>query len=109
MAWLVMHDRVLATLEIADTWRTRTRGALGRDEMTGAIWLTPARGIHTFGMRLPLDVAFCDADMRVVDVATVAPNRILRPRLAARSVIEAEANSLERWGVTVGSELEVRR
>ena len=35
------------------------------------------------------------------------PWRVGRPRLRARSVVEAEAGNLERWGVTVGTTLEV--
>jgi len=45
----------------------------------------------------------------VIDVVTMAPNRLGMPRPRARSVIEAPKGSFERWGVTVGDQLEVRR
>ena len=59
-------------------------------------------------MRMAIDVAFCDRDLRVLRVVTMRPNRLGLPVWKARSVIEAEAGSFERWGVAVGDRLEVR-
>lgn len=109
MAWLVAGDHVIASLEIADTRRARRRGLLGRDGIEGALLLRPARQVHTFGMRFPIDVAHCDRDLVVLKVTTMAPNRLGRPVWRARSVIEAEAGSFARWGVEPGVQLEVRR
>jgi len=108
MAWLVSDDRVLATLEIADTRRSRLRGLIGRDAIEGAILLRPAKGVHTFGVRFAIDVVFCDADMVVIEIVTMEPNRMGRPRPRARSVVEAAAHSCERWKVAVGDQLDVR-
>ena len=109
MPWLLHEDRVLATLEIAGGRRGRTRGLLGRDGIEGALLLSPARSIHTFRMRFPLDVAWCDRDMVVLRVNRVVPNRMPRPCPSARCVIEAEAGAFERWGLTEGTQLDVRR
>lgn len=108
MAWLVADDRVLATLEIADGWRSRLQGVIGRDELDGALLLTPARSVHTLGVKFALDIAFCDGDMYVLDIITMVPNRLGMPRPRARSVLEAPKGSFERWGVTRGDLLEVR-
>lgn len=109
MSWLVAKDQVLATLEIADNWQDRLKGVLGRDSLDGAMLIAPTCSVHTFGVRFELDVAYCDGDMIVIDVVTMAPNRLGMPRPRARSVIEAPKGSFERWGVTVGDQLEVRR
>ncbi len=82
---------------------TRRRG------IDGALLLERTRSVHTLGMRFAIDVAHCDANMTVLRVTTMAPNRIGRCVVASRMVIEAEAGSFERWGVTVGAVLEVRR
>ena len=108
MPWLVRDGKVLATLEVAASFRDRTRGLLGRDGIDGALLLRPAKSVHTLRMRFPIDVAFCDRDLRVVRVGTVARNRITRPVLKAHSVIESEAGTMERWGVRVGDKLEIR-
>ncbi len=109
MPWLLHEDRVLATLEIAEGHRGRARGLLGREGIEGALLLTPAKSIHTFRMRFPLDVAWCDRDMQVLRVNRVQPNRLPRPCPSAHCVIEAEAGAFERWGLTEGMELDVRR
>ena len=109
MAWLVRDDEVLASLEIADGRRARTRGLLGRDGIEGALYLAPCRSVHTFRMRFPIDVAFVDADLVVRRVVQMRPGRITRPCWSARGVIEAEAGSFAHWDLVVGDQLEVRR
>jgi len=108
MAWLVHEGQVLASLEIADTAMRRGRGLLGRDGLDGALWLPGTRSVHTFGMRFAIDVAFCDADLTIVRVVTVRPNRLTRRVGTSRSVIEVSAGMFARWGLGPGDVLEVR-
>jgi len=108
MPWLVSGDRVFASLEVADGARLRARGLLGRDGVDGALWLPRTRAVHTLGMRFAIDVAYCDADGRVLAIVTMRPWRLGRPRLRARSVVEAQAGNMQRWEITVGVTLEVR-
>ena len=108
MPWLLRDDKVLASLDIADTARRRGRGLLGRNGIDGALLLRPARAVHTVRMRFPIDVAYCDADMVVLRTVRMAPNRVGRPCLKARCVLEAEAGAFEQWGVVPGVQLEVR-
>jgi uncharacterized membrane protein (UPF0127 family) len=108
MPWLVRDGKVLATLEVATSVRDRTRGLLGRDGIDGAILLRPAKSVHTLRMRFPIDVVFCDRELRVLRVTTLARNRVSRPVLKAHAVIESEAGTMGRWGVRVGDQLEIR-
>ncbi|OEJ25244.1 hypothetical protein BGM19_23985 [Streptomyces agglomeratus] len=95
-------------VEIAVSTRARTRGLLGRDGITGALLLTPASSVHTFGMRFAIDVAYLDRGLRVITVRTMPPGRLGLPRLRARHVLEAEAGAMEGWGVRAGAVLRVR-
>jgi uncharacterized membrane protein (UPF0127 family) len=108
MAWLVHDGRVLASLEIADTAVRRGRGLLGRDSIEGAMWFPKIRSVHTFGMRFAIDVAFCDADLTILRVVTVRPNRLTRRMGRASSVVETSAGTFARWGIGPGDTLEVR-
>lgn len=108
MAWLVHDGRVLATLEVPEGRRGRRRGLLGRAGVEGALLLAPVRSVHTMGMRFPIDAAQCDADLRVLRVVRLTPNRVLRPVRGARAVVEAEAGAFARWAVRPGDLLEVR-
>ncbi len=108
MPWLVRDGKVLATLEVATSMRDRTRGLLGRDGLDGALLLRPAKSVHTFRMRFAIDVAFCDRDLRVVKVRTLVRNRATLPVIKAHSVIESEAGTMERWGVRVGDQFDIR-
>lgn len=103
-------DAAVATvpLEVSTSYRARTKGLLGRDSIDGAMLLSPASGVHTFRMRMPIDVAYLDRRLTVVAVRTMRPGRLGLPRLRARHVLEAEAGAMAGWGVRVGARVEVR-
>jgi hypothetical protein len=107
MPWLLRDAEVLASLEVADGAAARTRGLLGRDGLDGALLLRPAAAVHTLGMRFPVDVAFCDGDLVVLETVTMPRWRLGRPRPAARAVIEAEAGVFSRWRLAPGDALRV--
>ena len=112
MGWLVREGGdVLASAEIARGIRERTQGLLGRrdaSEVTGALVLRPCRQVHTFGMRFPIDVAFCDRDGVVLRTRTVPPWRVTRFVWRARFVVEAAAGSFDRWQLRPGDTVEVK-
>jgi len=105
--WLLRDGEVLASLEVADRRATRRRGLLGRDGIDGAMLITPARSVHSVGMRFPLDVAWCDRDLVVLRVARLDRHRLTRPVARAHAVLEAEAGSFASWNLTVGDRLEL--
>jgi uncharacterized membrane protein (UPF0127 family) len=108
MAWLVRDGEVLASIEVADRFGPRLRGLLGRDSLDGALLIERARSVHTIGMRFPIDVAFCDRELRVLATTTMRRYRVGRPRLKARRVVEAQAGAFERWGLQAGDQLEIK-
>lgn len=95
---------------MAETPAARIKGLLGRNalpEGTG-LWLTPCSGVHSFGMKFPIDVLFLDGALRVVGlVEHLAPNRVSRIYFRARSAMELPAGTLSRSGTGVGNRIEV--
>jgi hypothetical protein len=108
MAWLVRDGTVLAAVEVADSFRARSRGLLGRDGIDGAMLLRPARSVHTFNMRFAIDVALCDSDLVVLKVVTLPPNRLTLPVRRARAAIETEAGLMAKWSLGPGDRLQLR-
>lgn len=99
---------VAVPLEIAASYRARTRGLLGRDGLAGALLLTPAGSVHTFRMRFAIDVAYLDRNLRVIALTTMAPGRLGLPRPRSRHILEAEAGAMAGWGLRVGTRVEIR-
>ena len=99
---------MVASLEVVTTRRARRKGLLGRKGIEGAMLLSPARSVHTFGMQFAIDVAHLDSEMCVLTATTMKPGRIGRVSWRARHVLEAEAGSLRRFGIDPGVQIEVR-
>ena len=108
MTWLVRDDDVLAAAEVADSRRQRTRGLVGRDDIEGAFVIRPCRQVHTFRMRFPMDVAFCDRAGTVLHLTCMAPWRVSRVVWHSAFVIEARSGSFERWKLRPGDVVELK-
>ncbi len=89
---------------------SRLTGLLGTDGFSGqpGLFILPCNGVHTFGMRYPIDVFFLDAEGRVVDIKrSVAPNRLTGVVRSAASVIEFPAGVIAEADIRTGDRLRV--
>jgi uncharacterized membrane protein (UPF0127 family) len=89
----------------------RRKGLLGVCEMqhdTG-LWIRPCEAVHTFGMKIPIDVVFLDRGRRVKKVYhDLRPNRIAFC-LRAESALELRAGRLNQTSTLVNDTLEIER
>ena len=110
MAWLLREGDVLAALEVADDPGDRVKGLIGRPEPEGALLLRRPLVLHTIGVGFGVDVAFCNHEMKVTDIARLRRSRIALPRLSrgGRLVVVAGEGAFERWRLSVGDRLEVK-
>lgn len=87
----------------------RAKGLLGTTSIPPgrALLIEPARQVHTFGMKYPIDVVFCSRDMKVLRVVrNLEPNRLTALRWRARCVLECASGSTR--GIRTGDVLEVQ-
>jgi uncharacterized membrane protein (UPF0127 family) len=91
-------------VEWARTPYARARGLMGRETFPSghALIIERANQVHTFFVRWPIDVIFCDRDWKVLRATTMPPWRIGRWVRGARYVIELPAG---RSSVHVGDRL----
>jgi len=92
---------------IADSFLTRLRGMLFRKALPPALLITPTNSVHGIGMLKSLDVAFLDADSKVIKTATLRPFGLVGCR-SAKSALEAPEGSFSMWNLTVGSQVELK-
>jgi uncharacterized membrane protein (UPF0127 family) len=90
---------------VAATRADRAVGLLSRDGLNPgeALWIVPSRGVHTWGMRFPIDIVALDGSGVVIDcVSSLKPWRIRLPRRGTAGVLELEAGRLQASGTTLG-------
>jgi len=105
MALLKVDQTPVAEVEVATSFRARSKGLLGRDGVATGLVLEPASSVHTFGMRFAIDVAYVSRTGRVLAVTTMPPGRLGLPRPRSRWVLETQAERMAEWGIRAGSVL----
>lgn len=100
----ILADRA----EHASSFVRRLVGLLGRASLPvgEGLLLTPCNAIHTFFMRMPIDVVFLDEQGVILrQVCALPPWRATPVLRAARSVLELPAGTLQASGTQEGDRL----
>jgi uncharacterized membrane protein (UPF0127 family) len=99
-----LADRAL----IANTSKTRKTGLLKHDRLEGGegLWITPCEGVHTVGMKFPIDVVFLDKKRKVVKIRAAMPRWRMAACLWAHSVLELPSGTAAATKTTTGDQLE---
>ena len=67
----------------------------------------PSNGVHTLGMKYPIDIVALDRDMRVHRLwEALRPGRATRPSWNVHCVLELPAGTIRSAGMAVGDQLE---
>ena len=94
----------------ADNFLTRLVGLLKRKNLAPeeALWLMPSKGIHTVGMKFPIDVVFLKNDCHVLGlISGMSPYRISSVHLRAYSVLELPNGTIRKSQTEIGDQLEI--
>jgi uncharacterized protein len=107
------RSQYLATrLTVAQTHWSRFIGLIGQTASTfpqgRGLWIVPCRGVHTVGMRIPIDVVYLTGDNIVLHLEYgLRPWRFAPIRIRAASVLELPESTVRSTGTTIGDQLEI--
>jgi uncharacterized protein len=99
-----------SAIRVAATTRARLVGLLGKTHLDPGegLLIVPSSGVHTWGMRFPIDVVALDRRLRVVGVwQHLGSFRIAAVGWTTRSVLELPAGTIRRSQIEVGDQLNV--
>lgn len=108
---LKMDNRVLlGNCRIARDFFSRFMGLMGRTSLSDdeAIVFPKCDSIHTFFMRIPIDVVMLDRDGKVVGIdEAMKPWRMMLPRRGVKHIVEMKAFRSRELGIVPGRVLEI--
>lgn len=94
----------------ADNFLTRLVGLLKRNQLgpEEALWLMPSKGIHTIGMKFPIDVVFLNKEFYVLGlISGMHPYRVSGVHMRGYSVIELPNGTIRKSSTEIGDQLEI--
>src|SRR5215831_8291148 len=72
------------------------------------LWIVPCRGVHTLGMRFPIDVVYLDHQQDVVHMEEgLRPWSVAPVKIRAKSVLELPPQTLRTTGTCIGDRIEI--
>lgn len=108
-AVLWRNEQRLLDVRIAETYFSRLRGLLGIQLAPDvALYISPCRSIHMWGMGHALDVIFVDHDGSILAVCEAKPWQI-RSFRSADAVLECATGTARRLGLAPGQRLRLAR
>lgn len=97
-----------AEIRVANTGWSRLIGLLGNSSLPSGcgLLIVPSSGVHTFGMRFPIDVIALDRKLRVRGVwENLGPFRIAAVGLKTQKVLELPVGAIRRSRTQVNDQL----
>lgn len=91
-------------------WLGRTLGLLGRQALGASegLWLERCWGVHTVGMKFPIDVVFLDEKFRILSIRPSVRSGCLAVAQAnANHVVELPAGTCEKFDLLCGDRMEL--
>jgi hypothetical protein len=73
------------------------------------LWIVPCEGVHTFGMKFPIDVVFLDRRRKVLKIRQNMGRGRMAVCIWAHSVLELPAGTIAATGTATGDQLEFDR
>ena len=107
---LTKNSWLATKVKKADSFITRLVGLLKRRNLgpEEALWLVPSKGIHTIGMKLPIDIIFLDRGNKVINlISSLSPYRVSSFYFRAVSLVELPNGVIKKSHTEVGDQLEV--
>ena len=90
----------------ASNLKSRIRGLLGINKLDFILWIQKCNSIHTFFMRIPIDVVFVNDSFLVKKIhKNLKPWRVVWPIIGASSVFEMNVGISDK--ISVGDRLYV--
>lgn len=96
---------LLPRVALADSFWTRLRGLLGRQQLARdeGLLIRPCNSVHTLGMRFSIGVVFLDGEGQIVHLMPeLRPNRLSPLIRRARQVLELHPDTLQQHPLAVG-------
>jgi hypothetical protein len=98
---------VADNLFIAKTWKEKAQGLLGKDEAE-PIHFKTRWGIHTFGMKFPIDVLVCDDNFGVKKIfQNVGSGKVIAWNPVWSNVFEFKAGTVQTADIALGDKLKI--
>ena len=99
-------------VRVAESGLSRIVGLLGEPGLASGdgLLIQPSQGVHTWGMRFPIDVVVLDDDWKVLDLRpAMGPFKMTRVYLKAAAVLELPAGMIGSSGTRTGDSLDFIR
>lgn len=103
---LTKETIIAKNLQCLNSWWEKALGLLSKSH-SRSLYFQTKFGVHTFGLKKPIDVIILNHKFRVVKLATVGPNSLFFWNPKFDKVIELKEGSIKRYRTKLNDLLEI--
>jgi len=97
---IIINNKEIIDVEIADTSFTRIKGLMFKKEIDKGLLIKPCNSIHTFFMKKSIDILYLDKNGEIIKIThAMKPWRVGSLVLKAKSVIELPENTIKTMNI----------
>jgi len=105
---ITRSTKIAEDLKIARNWWDKSVGLLSKNNPRSLLFYTRF-GIHTFGLKLPIDILILNKQNKVVDLKeNCLPNHFFFWNLRYNKVVELPLGSIRKSQTQVGDQLKIK-
>ena len=93
-------------IKIADTFMSRFIGLMGKKHLDYGLLITPCNSVHTFFMKVPIDIVFLDSSYTVLEIKKDArPWRTVSYNAKACRILELPSGMADKLEIMEGKNI----
>ncbi|WP_346218170.1 DUF192 domain-containing protein [Methanobrevibacter arboriphilus] len=104
---------VLGPIKFANDFLSRFQGLMFKKDLEYILVIKTANSnvkiyssIHTFFMRINIDVIFLNEEKKVIETAHISPWKFYNPKNKAHYILELKEGSIKKYKIKIGDKLD---
>lgn len=107
------NNEKIANVKFANSYFSRLKGLMFKKNLDYVLVIKPAKpnkrsasSIHSFFMRINIDVLFLDKDKKVYEIKQLKTWRFYTPNTGAKYILELKEGSIKEYNIKIGDKLD---
>lgn len=103
---MIIDDIEIIDVDFAKSMFSRMKGLMGKKEIKKGLYFQPCNNIHTFFMKVPIDVLYLDKEGKIIYMDNpIVPWKIGKIVPKGSAIIELPEGTINKYNIKIGQKV----